>query len=205
MNVGLWCSPTATTSSPTSSAFLAIAIVALMRSCSVGVRPVVGSGVTSPTVKMPSCMSLVPGSLVVADSTPNPSTSFRFQLPLQRDIIAQDSRVPTSRYAAEGRSAVNWSQGDGGEHLHSGRAGADLLRPPGHELWARCPRSPGPRPCRRWPRSRFNHPHPHSRACGGPTMGVNWCHRKVFGGTPSADRGSGHARPDQVFALTPRP
>ena len=57
MNGGLWCSPTAKTSSPTSSAFAAIAIVALIRSCSVGVRPVVGSGVTSPTVKMPNCMA----------------------------------------------------------------------------------------------------------------------------------------------------
>src|SRR3954452_17556892 len=56
MNGGLWCSPTATTSSPTSSAFLAIATVALMRSCSDGVRPVVGSVVRSPTVKMPNCM-----------------------------------------------------------------------------------------------------------------------------------------------------
>ena len=56
MNGGLWCSPVAKTSSPTSSAFLAIAIVFLIRSCSVGVRPVVGSGVTSPTVKIPNCM-----------------------------------------------------------------------------------------------------------------------------------------------------
>ena len=57
MNGGLWCSPVAKTSSPTSSAFFAIATVALMRSCSVGVRPVVGSVVTSPTVKIPNCMS----------------------------------------------------------------------------------------------------------------------------------------------------
>ncbi len=56
MNGGLWCSPVAKTSSPTSSAFLAIATVALIRSCSDGVRPVVGSVVTSPTVKMPNCM-----------------------------------------------------------------------------------------------------------------------------------------------------
>ena len=48
---GLWCSPVAKTSRPTSSAYLAIATVDLMRSCSVGVRPVVGSVVTSPTVK----------------------------------------------------------------------------------------------------------------------------------------------------------
>ena len=57
MNGGLWCSPVAKTSRPTSSAFLAMATVALMRSFSVGVRPVVGSGVTSPTVKMPNCMA----------------------------------------------------------------------------------------------------------------------------------------------------
>ncbi|MCW2824673.1 MAG: Polyketide cyclase / dehydrase and lipid transport [Aeromicrobium sp.] len=56
---GLWCSPVAKTSSPTSSAFLAIAIVALMRSCSVGVVPFVGSGVTSPTVYSPNCMLVI--------------------------------------------------------------------------------------------------------------------------------------------------
>ena len=60
MNGGLWCSPVAKTSSPTSSAFFAIATVALMRSCSVGVRPVVGSVVTSPTLKMPNCMVPTP-------------------------------------------------------------------------------------------------------------------------------------------------
>ena len=53
---GLWCSPRAKTSSPISSDFFAMATAALMRSCSVGTRPVVGSGVTSPTEKMPSCM-----------------------------------------------------------------------------------------------------------------------------------------------------
>ena len=57
-NGGLWCSPVAKTSSPTSSAFLAIATVALIRSASLGVRPVVGSVVTSPTVKMPNCMKI---------------------------------------------------------------------------------------------------------------------------------------------------
>ena len=57
-NGGLWCSPVAKTSSPTSSAFSAIATVAMIRSCSVGVRPVVGSGVTSPTVKIPNCIAL---------------------------------------------------------------------------------------------------------------------------------------------------
>src|ERR1700712_4036309 len=56
-NGGLWCSPVANTSSPTSSALTAIATMALMRSASVGVVPVVGSVVTSPTVKIPNCMA----------------------------------------------------------------------------------------------------------------------------------------------------
>jgi hypothetical protein len=43
--------------SPTSSASLAISTVALMRSCSAGVRPVAGSVVTSPTLKIPNCTS----------------------------------------------------------------------------------------------------------------------------------------------------
>ena len=60
-NGGLWCSPVAKTSSPTSSAFLAMAMVALIRSCSVGVRPVVGSVVRSPTVKIPNCMTRLLG------------------------------------------------------------------------------------------------------------------------------------------------
>lgn len=56
-NGGLWCSPVAKTSRPTSSAFSAIRRIALIRSASVGVRPVVGSGVTSPTLKIPNCMA----------------------------------------------------------------------------------------------------------------------------------------------------
>ena len=55
-NGGLWCWPKATTSRPTSSASFATSTWAVIRSCSVGVRPVVGSVVTSPTVKMPNCM-----------------------------------------------------------------------------------------------------------------------------------------------------
>ena len=66
MNGGLWCSPVAKTSRPTSSAFLAMATVALMRSYSVGVRPVVGSVVTSPTVKIPICMGTSQGLRVRA-------------------------------------------------------------------------------------------------------------------------------------------
>ncbi len=62
-NGGLWCSPVAKTSSPTSSAFSAIATVAMIRSCSVGARPVVGSGVTSPTEKSPNCIAPTPSIL----------------------------------------------------------------------------------------------------------------------------------------------
>ncbi len=55
-NGGLWCSPVAKTSSPASSACFAIVSMDRTRSVSSGVRPVVGSVVTSPTVKMPNCM-----------------------------------------------------------------------------------------------------------------------------------------------------
>ena len=55
-NGGLWCSPRANTSRPTSSAFRAIATIALIRSVSVGVRPLVGSVVRSLTEKTPNCI-----------------------------------------------------------------------------------------------------------------------------------------------------
>ncbi len=56
-NGTLWCSPVAKTSRPTSSALRATATMILMRVSSLTVSPVVGSGVTSPTVKTPNCMS----------------------------------------------------------------------------------------------------------------------------------------------------
>src|SRR5699024_454771 len=57
------------TSRPTSSAFNAIRTIALMRSPSVGVRPVVGSGVTSLTEKIPNCMTApTSASIEVASS-----------------------------------------------------------------------------------------------------------------------------------------
>src|SRR3982751_6012316 len=93
MNGGLWCSPTATTSSPTSSAFLAISTVALIRSCSVGVRPVVGSGVTSPTVKMPNCMSL---PLVQRDRC-----AFNYPLNVVRNPIIPEADF-ADRYPVQG-------------------------------------------------------------------------------------------------------
>jgi hypothetical protein len=68
-NGGLWCWPVAKTSRPASSACLAIVTVARMRSCSVGVVPLVGSVVTSPIVKMPNSIAaswLPPASRVRA-------------------------------------------------------------------------------------------------------------------------------------------
>lgn len=60
-NGGLWCSPTATTSRPTCSAFLAMVTKLRMRSASLGVRPVVGSRVTSLTDMIPNCIGWLLG------------------------------------------------------------------------------------------------------------------------------------------------
>src|SRR5215212_1590803 len=53
---GLWCSPMANTSSPTSSVFCAIRTMASIRSASLGVAPDTGSRVTSLTENTPNCM-----------------------------------------------------------------------------------------------------------------------------------------------------
>src|SRR5262245_30999328 len=71
-NGGLWCSPVANTSSPTSSAFSATRTIALMRSCSVGVRPLVGSVVTSPTEKIPNCTVLTISEVFASSTTCSP-------------------------------------------------------------------------------------------------------------------------------------
>src|SRR5580704_16791419 len=56
-NGGLWCSPIANTSIPTSSVFCAICTIASIRSASLGVSPETGSRVMSLTEKIPNCMS----------------------------------------------------------------------------------------------------------------------------------------------------
>src|SRR5579859_4555419 len=56
-NGGLWCSPIANTSSPTSSVFCAICTIASIRSASLGVSPDTGSRVISLTEKIPNCMA----------------------------------------------------------------------------------------------------------------------------------------------------
>jgi hypothetical protein len=56
-NAGLWCSPMANTSSPTSSAFCAIRTIASIRSASLGVSPDTGSRVMSLTENTPNCIT----------------------------------------------------------------------------------------------------------------------------------------------------
>src|SRR3954471_18124390 len=56
-NGGLWGSPIAKTSRPTSSARRAICTIASMRSASLGVRPVTGFRVMSLTEKIPNCIA----------------------------------------------------------------------------------------------------------------------------------------------------
>src|SRR5215475_9309340 len=58
-NGGLWCSPIANTSSPTSSAFCAICTIVSIRSASLGVFPDTGSRVMSLTEKIPNCTALL--------------------------------------------------------------------------------------------------------------------------------------------------
>lgn len=55
-NGGLWCSPMAKTSRPTSSVLRAIWTIASIRSASLGVTPVTGSRVMSLTEKIPNCI-----------------------------------------------------------------------------------------------------------------------------------------------------
>ncbi len=55
---GLWCSPIANTSSPTSSARRAIWTIAWIRSASLGVDPVTGFREMSLTEKIPNCITL---------------------------------------------------------------------------------------------------------------------------------------------------
>src|SRR3954454_9411085 len=121
MNGGLWCSPVANTSSPTSSAFFAISTVALIRSCSVGVRPLVGSGVTSPTVKIPNCMSyLLPRAW-----------SLRIQLHVQRRRDPDHSRgglcrpIPSPGYVGAGKTAWTGREREGVGGTPSKSRGAD--------------------------------------------------------------------------------
>src|SRR3989337_175107 len=88
---GLWCSPVAKTSRPTSSAFSAIATIALIRSRSAGTVPFVGSGVTSPTEKIPNCMSPI---------LPLVLLSFNFELDAGGQYSFPPGPIHPSRLAA---------------------------------------------------------------------------------------------------------
>src|SRR5690606_17415999 len=80
-NGGLWCSPRAKTSRPTSSVFFAISTTALMRSCSVGVRPVVGSGVMSLTENTPNCMLILLVGLLTIQPSARLNGNLRRSIP----------------------------------------------------------------------------------------------------------------------------
>src|SRR5512142_2912814 len=150
-NGGLWCSPVANTSSPTSSVFRAMATIALIRSCSPGVAWVVGSGGTSPTLKIPNCTAApfrrglthqpahptrVPAGLFPRWSgrclAPHPGP------PLRRPARYQPGRVvvvpPAGRgtYPAGGdRPAGRGDRGPGRPHLR-GQPAPPLPRPGGY-------------------------------------------------------------------------
>jgi len=64
-NGGLWCSPIANTSSPTSSVFWAMRVIASIRSASLGVSPDTGSRVMSLTEKIPNCIVAPPLDICV--------------------------------------------------------------------------------------------------------------------------------------------
>ncbi len=99
-NGGLWCSPVAKTSSPTSSAFWAIRTMALIRSRSVGSWPVVGSGVTSPTVKTPNCIT----NSLLSWMSPVLGTSSRIDRCLSNYLPPRV--IPAARPARAGRVAT---------------------------------------------------------------------------------------------------
>src|SRR5690606_6297176 len=77
------------------SAFSAIATMALIRSRSVGVRPVVGSGVTTPTLTIPNCIPLT--LQIVYGSTISPQRCARTAYP---PCARASARAPASGPAA---------------------------------------------------------------------------------------------------------
>src|SRR5690606_25793118 len=111
--------PVANTSRPTSSAFSAMATMALIRSRSVGVRPVVGSGVTSPTLKIPNCIPLtlqiVYGSTISLERCARTSYS-----PCARP----SARVPASGPAARRAPAPKRAPDLGFRQAKADRAGS---------------------------------------------------------------------------------
>src|ERR1700722_1223088 len=84
-NGGLWCSPIANTSRPTSSVFWAILTIASIRSASLGVEPVTGSRVMSLTEKIPNCM--FDASLASAAAVPASFSYMRLHVSLTQAAV----------------------------------------------------------------------------------------------------------------------
>src|SRR5690606_12236131 len=136
-NGGLWCSPVAKTSRPTSSAFSAIRTIAWIRSASDGTRPVVGSGVTSPTEKTPNCMpppkivevSIILANAAVGGGIPGASRG----RPRPRDDQSRSGRPGGTGRAGRAGRARRRTRGDG---TARGRLAAALRPGPGRGLGA---------------------------------------------------------------------
>src|SRR5689334_22248998 len=118
-NGSLWCSPSAKTSRPTSSACLAMVTMSLMRSASDGVCPVVGSVVMSLTLKIPNCMTAPspPGlgaSRLLTRTTTQASEVFQN---LRRLAAAPVTPDPSVRCVRLWSSAVIDASDPGGQHV----------------------------------------------------------------------------------------
>src|SRR6185312_12582990 len=102
-NGGLWCSPIAKTSRPTSSARLAICTLAWMRSASLGVRPVTGFRVMSLTEKIPNC---IPDRLVAcADNYSKYITAHVFRAEGMQAAAALETRTGSTDAAGQDPAA----------------------------------------------------------------------------------------------------
>src|ERR1700722_6844451 len=125
-NGGLWCSPIANTSRPTSSVFWAILTIASIRSASLGVEPVTGSRVMSLTEKIPNCM--FDASLASAAAVPASFSYMRLHVSLTQAAV---------RYSAGDRA---WGAGRRAPGAGRGAPGAGGRGSRGAEpFWARVP------------------------------------------------------------------
>src|SRR3984885_9564779 len=124
-NGGLWCSPIANTSRPTSSVFCAILTSPSIRSASLGVWSVTGPRVMSLTEKIPNCM--FDASLAAAVAVP---ASFSY---MRLHVSSTQAVVRYSRGARRSYRTVPCQGSRGTEpFLGQGSPGTD-------PYWARVP------------------------------------------------------------------
>src|SRR5215212_3868321 len=104
---GLWCSPMANTSSPTSSVFWAIRTIASIRSASLGVVPDTGSRVMSLTENTPNCMQAPSRpSAPALDVLPRPGQVYAFA------YSSTETAASLFRAARSGHGRDQRGQGD---------------------------------------------------------------------------------------------